>query len=306
MAHINLQTLSNRLHSSARSPLVIVLDIHGVLVDRVPRKAKQRLKTTRQISPSYQSSRNYVTFLRPHLRLFLSTLFSRHSVGLWSSAQQFSIQSLISSFHRDIYPNIISSLEFIWDRSRCRPDTGTGPYATVKYLPDLWMNTNTQKNNSLLLDDSASKFRHYPTSGIVVPEYNIELLQDDYRNDDTLLWLLLYIEHLLDIAERNALTNPEKFCIAQARATGMSFSDFIREGKRQARQQLPNAAQTNLAAVFFPSISPLSPEPIQTVTQAPIQETGGPLQTNPGKELAQGLENEAMGNNSHESHGTAY
>lgn len=253
-AKINFRALGSRLTSalsSATSPLpteahrsglLVVLDLHGVLAERIPKREKSRLAAARSQRSHWHSLKNYYVWLRPHVKLFVELASARHDVAVWSSALPHTIKDLLRkiSIECRLEPPAAKRMQFIWDRSCCDKDEEKGGYATLKRLDRLWRDAKLRERytpeNTLLLDDSESKLRQFTHSAILVPEYNVEKLKERYNSDDTLLWLLLYIEYLLQEATL-ASSLGSSFNICSHRERCMTLQDFIISGELAARQE---------------------------------------------------------------------
>lgn len=233
---------SGNTQAVQRSGLVVVLDMHGLLVERIPRKEKARLAEARKYRSSWQSQRNHIVWLRPHVRVFLDLAYMRHDIAVWSSAQAETVDRLLEDLSNELKmtPSMRSRMQFIWHRKMCKPDLESGRFATLKYLKDLWdwrgFGNRYSSKNTLLLDDSATKYRHFPNSGIPAPEYKAEIIKERYNNDDTLIWILLYLEYLLEEAKKES-TKPDSFDIAGVRAHCLGLEDFIMAGELEARNR---------------------------------------------------------------------
>lgn len=246
-----------------RSGLLVILDMHGVMVERVSRRDRAQYSRTKQRRNPWITFKHHGVWLRPHLQTFLHIALTRHEIGLWSSAQRNTIEQFLHhlSADDDMHLPLIERLSFVWDRDRCRLDSQTGRYSTVKYLKDLWdceaFGGKYTSANTLLLDDSQTKFRHFPSSGMLVPEYREDKLRDQYNTDDTLLWLLIYIEYVFQVSNKS-LEAGEIFDISACRPECINFLDFMREGKEQAYKILTgkeNISFKSLALVFIRGIS---------------------------------------------------
>lgn len=244
----------------ARSGLLVVLDLHGVVVERIKREEKQQIAFARTQRNAWKKGKYHETWLRPHLQTFLDMVCARHNVAVWSSAQRRTIEELLGgvSGHFDIKPALKEKLDFIWDRPKCRPDEQKGGYATLKYMQDLWgdegFGGRYSCKNTILLDDTISKFRDFPQSGVVVPEYCAERLQERYNSDDTLLWVLLYLEYVLEESGKLSEVDGE-FDVAGSRANCMSLEDFTLAGRLAARKVVTTRRERkklkSLAYVFL-------------------------------------------------------
>eukprot|EP00177_Eucheuma_denticulatum_P006826 GFKZ01012418.1.p1 GENE.GFKZ01012418.1~~GFKZ01012418.1.p1 ORF type:complete len:294 (+),score=21.44 GFKZ01012418.1:402-1283(+) len=266
---VNYKRLGDRLESSVlgsrfgqpRSGALIVLDLHGVLVNRVSRgKHKNLFTKTRHYRSPWRMLRGYGVWLRPFLHMFLQVATARHEVAVWSSAQPATIEELFRHISAEygIRSSLKDDLSFVWSREQCRLDRETGGYATVKYIGDIWscdrFGGKYTSKNTLLLDDSPSKFRQFPLSGIAVPPYCADQLGDGFNGDDTLLWLLLYVEYLLETSACDQIQG-QTIDIASNRFRCIDFDDFVAEGKRQAYEMSNRTERKkSLAFVFIGSL----------------------------------------------------
>lgn len=217
-------------------------------------------------SPRYKAARDFrgpwrtfqrrqAIWLRPYLHIFLSVLFERHTTAIWTSAEERNITPVLDAISREygLQPGIHQTIRFAWHRNRCRPDRATGKYASLKSLRDLWDDRyhgrHFTPSNTLLIDDSFTKVRLFPPSAIVVPAYSASEMGSAFENDDTLLWLILYIEYLADRVERFGN-------VFDARRDGANFEQFCILGRSQASTALSGRRRPEtLAHVFLGSLA---------------------------------------------------
>lgn len=311
---INFHALGARLHSSfkhvhRRSPLLLILDLHGVLVQRIAQKEREMLVLTRRRRPRDMRHNKHDIWLRPFLRQFLTIISARHNVAIWSAAQPRTVIPLLDEFSQitELQPPFKKRCTAILDRSKCRPDYDkrNGSFSVIKYLPDLWnepldpssspahetssANSNLpsagqfNERNTIIIDDTFSKVRHHPNSAIVLPEYNVFNYHFTYDNDDTLLWLLLYLEYLIEGAglesyDQHGQKDPNQpdiiSCsgIDATRPTLYSFENFWTMGFHEAFEKsspYQRESYKSLAYVYFPNelIEDL-PEPANSVNMS--------------------------------------
>lgn len=296
---INFHALGARLHTSfeqshRRSPLLLILDLHGVLVQRIENhKEPELLRQTRSRRPCHMRHNRHEIWLRPYLRKFLMIISARHNVAIWSAAQPMTINPLLDEMSRitDLKPSFRERCTYILDRSKCRPDQDkrNGRFSVVKYLPDLWSlppprtsSTSSEstaqmpsegpagldftERNTIIVDDTFSKVRFQPNSALVLPEYNIHNYHYTYDNDDTLLWILLYLEYLIEATGLESYDDkgekrPDDGLnsspgIAPMRPMLLSFENFWTEGFNLAfnfSSPYQREKLQSLAYVFFPN-----------------------------------------------------
>lgn len=154
-------------------------------------------------------------------------------------------------------------LFYIWDRSLCRPDRNApreeegeegkkkkrGNFKVLKLLPDVWRHHACMNefgpSNTLIVDDSISKVRFHAANAVVMSEYCVRNYAENYNEDDSLLWLLLYIEYLQSHSHSG---------IERCRADLVDFEQFVSEGCQVAQRDetKESDALASRAYVFFP------------------------------------------------------
>ncbi|KAI0557358.1 small phosphatase [Gracilaria domingensis] len=251
---INFEAIAGRLQSSNRSPLHIVLDVHGVLVHRAQASHSRSKAARDHRNPWRVFPKRQAVWLRPYLRTFLLEIFRRHNVAIWSSAQEKNITPMLEAMSTEfrMSPSLLHRLCFAWHRPQCRPDRQTGKYASIKNLADLWEDrehgARFTPRNTILVDDSPTKTRLFPPSAINVREYSPESLGRHFNNDDTLLWLILYLEYIADRVER--IGN-----VVDARVGGLPFEEFCVLGRSYAMSRRRRRERgKSLAWVFLGEI----------------------------------------------------
>lgn len=262
----NFFALGARL-SQPRSPLVVILDFHGLLLSRIRNTTRGQLHRTLHHRRPWFTTHRHSLWLRPYVGYFLRCILSRHTVALWTSAQPRNIEPLLARMSTSLHisPPLQDCLTFIWYRSDCRPDLDTGPYSSIKFLPDVWEDESLKRfcrpENTILLDDSMSKVRYFPASAVVVPEYSVEVMGEYFNEDDTLLWMLLYLEYLIECGTSQVGLN-----LPFGRNGSMSLWQFINLGEEvawesttpQQRRSLLSPAQVFIGRDIFSPESPPS------------------------------------------------
>lgn len=208
-----LRALGKTVHDAitgkpvARSGLLVVLDLNGLLLERVAKSGTSDVREVRKTAQSMRPpdlciGRRYV-WLRPHVAELLRYVAARHAVAIWSSATEHTVNALLQ-------PNVVlrntglqaSEFVFIKSRGNCRKDNvaENGKFATVKFINDLWTDHELCRRygprSTILVDDTASKVRANPNSAIIVPEYCAGNTEIDYNSDQSLLWTALLLEYL--------------------------------------------------------------------------------------------------------------
>lgn len=262
---INFHTLGARLlppalppapstNMLARTPLLLILDLHGVLVQRVQISDRQELAESRQCRKAWRKLNKHEIWQRPHLRTFLAIATARHTVAIWSAALKRNINPLIEALSSDFAfsPSLCDRLDFITDRSICRPDLPNGRFAVIKYLPDLWrLHPRHSDFNTIIIDDTPSKIRDNALSAVVLPEYTPKNYGTGFNNEETLLWLLLYLEYLtIGAGIEFPNVGPSLGGIAASRRFLCSFETFCSMGFQEACRF--SNSNNGRADVFFP------------------------------------------------------
>lgn len=215
--------------------------------------------------------------------MFLSVMFERHTIAIWTSAEERNITPVLDAISKEyeLQPGILHTIQFAWHRNRCRPDRATGKYASIKSLRDLWEDRHHGRyftpSNTLLIDDSYTKVRLFPPSAIVVPAYSASEMGPVFENDDTLPWLILYIEYLADRVERFGN-------VFDARMDCASFEQFCIMGRSQASTSAGGGRRPKtLAHVFLGNLKgmrgfeevPRDHKPADTETDRRLLAQGG-------------------------------
>lgn len=227
---IGFHELAARLRHSPATRQLVILDFNGLLVHRVKSADRRGIKAATDFRNPWRRFQRRSVWLRPHLRRFLLGLFQHYDVALWTSAERQNVEPLLDAISTSLsFPFVLSqSFGFIWTRDQCRADPQTGPYASVKYLQDVWSHPEFESKYSpgdtFLIDDSWEKVRHFPESAILIPEYSPQTLGSTFNNDDTLLWLLMYIEYVAE--ERRKGKFP------------MSLTNFAAQGRELVCREL--------------------------------------------------------------------
>jgi hypothetical protein len=214
-----------------RVPIVTILDLNGVLLERLGQEPKNR--TARSAASEFRQNSHTLNrrrvWIRPHHAEFIRYLSRRYTIGVWSSATFATVQGLLdivlegTGVRRE-------SLIFVRDRTECPHDKANGGFATIKPLRAIWTDKRYKElckpTNTIILDDSPDKARENPSSAILVPEYTSLNMAIDYNSDETLLWTAMYLESI----------HSEGICVdvrSQLRAMG-DLTNFIAAGQLAA------------------------------------------------------------------------
>lgn len=185
--------------TAATPPLLIVLDLNGVLVERwSPHYESREVATAAAFrAPDAHLRQGVKLWVRPGARRFVAAMTRRHTVGVWSSAAPSNVAAVLDVlWARDD----ARRLAFVRSRGGCRADTsgGGGQFGTEKVLADL-RDPRFGVANTVMVDDTPSKVRRQPANAVIVPEFSAaaaEAGRVDFLRDDTLDWLALYLEYV--------------------------------------------------------------------------------------------------------------
>ena len=182
---------------SPQAPLLIILDLNGVLIYRSRNGSKTSFEP------------------RPDLDVFLSYLFARHHVMVWSSG----VSKYVTKICQDLFTaEQFDSLIGIWARDKLRltPSASAQNVQVYKQLRWVWEDRDLQKKasmgtslcegavtggvygqeNTVLIDDSLEKAAAEPHNLLQVDEF--KGAQDQARKgvDKTLMRVVHYLEKL--------------------------------------------------------------------------------------------------------------
>ena len=182
---------------------LVVLDLNGVLIYRVYNRPNLGSLSLRKISLN-----NYSIYLRPHLELFLDTLFEKYDVAVYTSTSRKNATDILSILFTPVQ---LANLKFTWfrDRTRLDPEYNTNPkikdFDTVKMVddilscPEINSHRKYSKNNVIMIDDSAQKLRFNAKGNLIVSCFHPDNFEDVelMSCDDELLKVLERLEELL-------------------------------------------------------------------------------------------------------------
>lgn len=177
-----------------RTSLLIILDLNGVLLERLASSGKSRAahREAKALRPPSFRFDGRDIWLRPYHTLFLSYVAARHTLSVWSSATPKTVTGVLA--HPRFLPQGVTPA-FVHTRDTCVPDTVTGGHATLKPLSAVFTGSFAARN-TLIFDDSPSKVVRDPLNAVILPDYSAGNLRVDYLTDETLLWAAVYLEHV--------------------------------------------------------------------------------------------------------------
>lgn len=156
---------------------LVILDLDETLIHA----------TTNKLSvPEDFIYEKYFIYKRPFLIDFLTKLSKDYKIGVWSSADDSYVQSIVTS----IVPADIT-LEVVWGRSRCsyRLDNESATYRYEKRLEKL-KKRGFRLEKILIVDDTHEKSRTNYRNAIHIKEFTGDIA------DNELLHLLNYLQTL--------------------------------------------------------------------------------------------------------------
>ncbi|KAI8563163.1 hypothetical protein RHMOL_Rhmol03G0091100 [Rhododendron molle] len=177
---------------------LLVLDLNGLLVHRVYRL---RPNTNFQnYPPPDLISGPFLVFTRPFCSEFLEFCFERFEVGIWSSARERSIDTILNT----IKTGLKDKLLFVWDQEKCT-DSGFKSLERkrkpifLKELRKLWEDPTLPwccgpytSSNTLLIDDARYKaLLNPPNTAIFLQSYKVDNGNDTVLESNSELRLFL-------------------------------------------------------------------------------------------------------------------
>lgn len=156
---------------------LIILDLDETLIHATTNKLEMSEDFTFE---------KYFVYTRPFLTEFLHQLSLDFKVGIWSSADDEYVESIIKT----IAPSELS-FELVWGRSRCsyRRDIELGEFIYEKRLDKL-KKRGFRLEQILVVDDTHEKSRTNYGNAIYIKEFNGD------KRDDELYHLLAYLRTL--------------------------------------------------------------------------------------------------------------
>ena len=153
--------------------LLVILDFNGTLLHRLKKTGSERINS----KPDFGVN-GYKCFLRPYANKFLQRLFQMPGVevGVWTSCQARNAQLIHARLFTESQRE---SLVFLWDRRYCdNAPAGIKSKNVEKNLSKVWgsrivnMDGKWDERNTVLIDDSPSKFKKTPFNGLRIPEFD--------------------------------------------------------------------------------------------------------------------------------------
>lgn len=266
---LDMAELAGRVHSTTGLRLLIVLDIQGSILLRLSRGEigiKYWQEEMRKNNFGFDRDMQYI-WLRPHFREFFRLLTRRHATALWCSCVDKNVVPVIRHISRIVQlpgtPSLVDRMEFMWGRSKTDKDSryARQNHQRIKDLDCIWEKYQDDyeytKRNTLLIDDTSAKFDHRNDSVVIIPYYNcMKRFHPSQPVDDTLMWLILYIEYLTMVAESK--TDP--IDISAVTSESLDFEIFCTYGKLAADPLLSQSQVMSARSTARALIEAYAPE----------------------------------------------
>ncbi|KAI9346794.1 NLI interacting factor-like phosphatase-domain-containing protein [Zopfochytrium polystomum] len=250
---------------SGRTPLLLVLDLNGTLVDKVKKGDEIRFARANPLCPApVKTIGKGKIYLRPYLDVFLDYVMSNFHVAVWTSAtlkNAVEMTSLVCQSH-------LPRLEFSWNRSRC--DLESRGYGSKKDLNRIWTDLDGvnrralwSPKNTILIDDTTAKSSLNPNNHLLLPPFLVGNRSVSCRDDPCLLSIIAYLKKLKSATEACA-TAPASFDVREWLAANPLYVP-TRSGNpptagdawRLVRVDTPNPHET----FFYQNMLPVDPTP---------------------------------------------
>lgn len=143
------------------STKLLLLDINGLLCCKVPKSVK---------NPDVLKLNSYNVLPRPNYIEFLETLYSRYTIGFFSSTCEWNVNPILNKL---LTPEQKKATVLLWFRDRTRLDPDDSGFATIKMLKDVFENPmfNAKRlyneSNTILIDDCNIKTRFNNPDNII-------------------------------------------------------------------------------------------------------------------------------------------
>lgn len=216
-----------------RAKKLLVLDVNGLLVATYHKHQKMPGEK------HHAKLGNFYVYERPGCEEFLNFCFKYFIVGVWSSAREHNVNSLVNHIFKDLKDR----LSFSWHQRHCtttavmHPDNNKKPIF-LKELSKLWAEVEPgtfDQSNTLLIDDSPYKALKNPPHTAIFPRcYNGDEVDDSFLSE-----LRAYLEGLhsatnvQEYVSKNPIGEPR---ISSAHPLWSYFSSILNEDSQVAAE----------------------------------------------------------------------
>ncbi|KAI3738183.1 hypothetical protein L2E82_28203 [Cichorium intybus] len=161
---------------------LLVIPLGGLIVHRAHVRDKFKLPKNRRPDLSYG---NFMVYKRPFCESFLKFCFERFEVGLWSSAMEHNIETVLTQLIGELKNKFL----FSWDQNQCTKTRFTcfGSKHKPLFLKELkyiwekkYSSGEYSSSNTLLITDPEKALLNPPNTAIFPKEYNVKKKDDDF------------------------------------------------------------------------------------------------------------------------------
>lgn len=170
---------------------LVILDLNGVLVERVHMSKQKFLKT----EYTFLTPNGYYVFVRPYTKRLLTFLFKHFDVAVWSSMNK---QNTMFVVERVFNKKQRESLRFVYTQSQCDIHESMEKLYYYKRISKITKNFNYHEDHILLVDDSPNKAVFNPSYTAIHPKTYVHTRR---RSDRALFKLQLVLEAFMNDPE---------------------------------------------------------------------------------------------------------
>lgn len=171
---------------------VIVLDLNGVLIQKNYKDEIPNINSILQYD--YYSMNKDVIVVRKDLSLFLSKLFNKYSIVIYSSTTRVKVEKILSTI---MTPQQKMELLAIWCRENTLQDPEENNYKTIKSLEAICLTFGIDLNSIIIIDDELSKIR------FIRPKNSLVIDTDSLTNKGYFNWLERKIDQKMTQLTKN-------------------------------------------------------------------------------------------------------
>jgi RNA polymerase II subunit A small phosphatase-like protein len=174
------------MKDSKQGKPLLILDLDETLLHAIDIEDRNNNKPIPGLTIDFWVGKILV-YKRPHLSEFLTRVWQRYDVAIWSSGGKDYVEGAVKVIMADDPQPL-----FVWTSSRCTQRKDFEPYReyNIKNLQKLWKRFDRKR--ILIVDDSPEKCVRNYGSAIYIREFV------GAQNDEELLHLAAYLESLAD------------------------------------------------------------------------------------------------------------
>lgn len=161
-----------------------------------------------------------ITVLRPHCHTFLSALFDKYDVGVWSAGGRTYVESICKVIFPQEVVNYKPMFEMCWEDVQVEQTNGAGVSYTKPLTTITSRLTSVSLNHLILIDNRPENACYFPNQLVHVPDYYPDpfvSLQDNdtYLSVDALTQIDLVVSKMeLVNKQNNWMAKRESVCVA--------------------------------------------------------------------------------------------